>query len=138
MASEYLLDTNTASFIIKGNIPSVRRRLTQVSMGRVAISAVTEGELRFGVARRPDATRLEEVVNEFLAMVTILPWSSIEAREYARLRAALERAGRVMGNLDMMIAAHALATGRVLVTNHQAFKRIKDLKLEDWTKARGS
>jgi tRNA(fMet)-specific endonuclease VapC len=56
MASRYLLDTNTASYIIKGNIPAVRHRLVRVPMEQVSISTVTEGELRFGVARRPDAT----------------------------------------------------------------------------------
>ena len=53
VASRYLLDTNTASYIIKGTIPAVRRR--PVPMAQLAISEFTEGELRYGVARRPDA-----------------------------------------------------------------------------------
>lgn len=134
MASRYLLDTNTASYIIKGNIPAVRQRLVRVPMAQLAISAVTEGELRYGVARRPDAKQLQAIVSEFLLRLTILPWDSEAAQEYGRLRATLELEGRPMGNLDMMIAAQALAVGLVLVTNDQAFKRIKKLKIEDWTK----
>jgi tRNA(fMet)-specific endonuclease VapC len=134
MASRYLLDTNTASYIIKGNIPAVRHRLTKVPMAQVALSTVTEGELRYGVARRPDATHLRTIVNEFLLRMTILPWDSEAAEQYGQLRATLERQGRPMGNLDMMIGAQALASGLVLVTNDQAFKRIKQLKIEDWTK----
>jgi len=66
--------------------------------------------------------------------VTILPWDSDAARRYGLLRATLEGEGQPMGNLDVMIAAHALAVGAVLVTNDQAFARIKKLKVEDWTK----
>lgn len=133
MASQYLLDTNTASYIIKGNVPAVRRRLVRVPMARVFLSAVSEGELRFGVARRPGATKLEQMVEEFLLRVAILSWDSKAARHYAQLRAELESIRQPMGNLDMMIAAHALAADMVLVSNDRAFARIKKLKSEDWT-----
>jgi len=134
MTSRYLLDTNIASYAIKGNIPAVRRRIVQVPMAQLAISAVTEGELRFGAARRPDAARLRTIVDEFLLRMTILPWDSEAAQRYGEIRAALEREGQPMGNLDTMIGAHALALGAVLVTNDQAFTRIRELSVEDWTK----
>jgi tRNA(fMet)-specific endonuclease VapC len=127
----YLLDTNTASYVIKGKSAAVDRRLLKVP--QVAISAVTEGELRYGVARLPDARRLNPLVEAFCAHVTILPWDSEAAREYGPLRATLEREGQQMGNLDLMIGAHAMALGFVLVTHDHAFKRIKKLKVEDWT-----
>lgn len=129
-----ILDTSTASYIIKDSNPAVRRRLIAVPMEHLAISAVTEGELRFGVARRPDATHLQKIVEEFLVHVTILPWDSNAALEYGQLRAELEREGRPMGNLDTMIAAHALAVGAALVTSDRAFTRLRHLKVEDWTK----
>ena len=131
----YLLDTNIASCIIKGNSPAVDRRLVKVPMAQLAISAVTEGELRFGAARLPHAARLHSMIEEFFLRVTILPWYSDAARQYGHLRATLERNGKSMGNLDLMIAAHALAVGAVLVSNDHAFARIKKLKVEDWTKA---
>ena len=133
MASRYLLDTNIASYIIKGNIPAVLRHLWRVPMAEVAISTVTEGELRYGVARKPGATQLQKVVEEFLLRVSILPWDSDAAHQYGHLRAGLESSGLSMGNLDLMIGAHALALGAILVTNDQAFTRIKKLKIEDWT-----
>jgi tRNA(fMet)-specific endonuclease VapC len=134
MESRYLLDTNTASFIIKGNNPAVDRRLLKVPMAQLAISAVTEGELRFGAARLPQATRLHSLIEDFFLRVTVLPWDSDAAQQYGQLRAALEREGQSLGNLDMMIAAHALARQLVLVTSDHAFTRIKKLKIEDWTK----
>src|SRR5712671_4030098 len=124
----YLLDTNIASCVIKGNNPAVDRHLVKVPMAQLAISAVTEGELRFGAARLPHAVRLHSLIEDFLLLVTILPWDSDAARRYGLLRATLEREGQPMGNLDVMIAAHALAVGAVLVTNDQAFARIKKLK----------
>lgn len=135
MPTRYLLDTNMASYVIKGNIPRVRERLVKVPMAQVAISAVTEAELRFGVARRPEAARLETAVEEFLLRVDSLPWDSAAARNYARVRAALERVGKPMGNLDMMIAAHALAVQAVLVTSDRVFRRVEQLKIQDWSKA---
>ena len=130
-----MLDTNTVSYIIKGSVPSVRRRLGKVPIEQIVISAVTEGELRHGVARRPGATRLQGLVDEFLLRVTILPWDSDAARQYGRLRAALESAGRPMGNLDTMIGAHALAAGAVLVTDDQSFSGIKKLRVENWAES---
>jgi tRNA(fMet)-specific endonuclease VapC len=134
MAVRYLLDTNTASYVIKGNFPRVRARLLKVPMSEVGISVVTEAELRFGVARLPHATALKAVVEEFLLRVEVLPWNSAAARHYARIRAELEKDGEPMGNLDLMIAAHALAAEAVLVTHDHVFRRVKGLKVEDWSK----
>lgn len=133
MSPRYLLDTNTASYIIKGNVPGVRERLLKVPMSRLLISAVTEAELLYGAAREREAVRLKTAVDEFLLRVDSLPWDSNAARQYADLRAALEFAGTPMGNLDMMIAAHALAAEAVLVSNDRSFRRLKHLKIENWT-----
>jgi tRNA(fMet)-specific endonuclease VapC len=137
MDYQYLLDTNMASYIIKGNRPALDRHLAKVPMARVAISAVTEGELRFGAARLPNNAHLHRLLEEFFLRVAILPWDSSAAQQYGDLRAWLEREGRPMGNLDTMIAAHALALELILVTSDQAFSRIRKLKVEDWTKGKG-
>ncbi len=133
MAVRYLLDTNTASYAIKGNVPRVRERLQKAALSEVAISVITEAELRFGVLRLPGAKRLAFVVEEFLRFIDILPWDSEAAQNYAQLRASIEQEGRPMGNLDLMIAAHSLALGATLVSSDRVFRRVKALKLEDWT-----
>ena len=133
MPPRYLLDTNTASYAIKGNIPRVRERLHKVASSDIAISAITEAELRFGLAKFPEATRLKVVVEEFLRFAEIRAWDSSAARHYAVVRAAAERDGRPIGSLDMMIAAHALALEAVLVTGDRVFRRIAGLKIEDWS-----
>jgi len=134
MTPRYLLDTNTASYIIKGNVPRVRERLLKVPMSQVQISAVTEAELIFGATGRREAVRLKVAIDEFLLRVDSLPWGTSAARHYADVRAALELGGIPMRNLDMMIAAHALAIEAVLVTHDGSFRRLKHLKIDDWTK----
>ena len=134
MPVRYLLDTNTVSYIIKGNRPRVRDRLLRVPMAEVGISVITEAELLFGLARRPEATSLKTVVEEFLIRVEVLPWDSESAQQYSRIRATLEGAGEPMGNLDLMIATQALASGLVLVSSDAVFRRVKGLKIEDWSK----
>jgi len=134
MPVRYLLDTNVASYVIKGNFPQVRQRLLKAPMSEVGISVVTEAELRFGVARLPQVAKLGIAVEEFLLRVEVLPWDSEAAQHYARIRALLESEGQPMGNFDMMIAAHALAAGTILVTNDRAFRRVKGLRIEDWSK----
>jgi tRNA(fMet)-specific endonuclease VapC len=135
MPVRYLLDTNTASYLIKGNMPQVRERLLAVPMAEVGISVITEAELRFGVARRPAARRLAMAVEEFVLRLEVLPWSSEAAKRYAQLRADMEKKGEPMGNLDMMIAAQALAEEVVLVTHDRVFRRVKGLKSEDWSES---
>jgi tRNA(fMet)-specific endonuclease VapC len=131
----YLLDTNTASYAIKGNVARVREQLLAVPMAEIGISVITEAELRFGVARLPAAIRLRGLVEEFLLRVEVLPWNSAAAHRYAAIRAVLERSGRPMGNMDLLIAAHALAVEAVLVTHDRVFRRVKGLMIEDWSKA---
>jgi len=134
MAVRYLLDTNTVSYVIKGNFPRVRERLLKVPMAEVGISVITEAELLFGLARKPEASNLRLAVEEFLLRVEILPWDSDAASHHARVRAALEDEGEPIGNLDLMIAAQALAAEAVLVTHDRVFRRVKGLSNEDWTK----
>jgi tRNA(fMet)-specific endonuclease VapC len=130
----YLLDTNTASYAIKGNIARVREHLLALPMAEIGISVITEAELRFGVARLPAAIRLKGLVEEFLLRVEVLPWNSAAAHQYAEIRAVLERYGKAMGNMDMLIAAHALALEAVLVTHDRVFRRVKRLMIADWSK----
>lgn len=102
-------------------------------MSALCISAITGGELMFGLTKVPDAKRLQQAVTELLRRVDVLPWDSAVMRRYGEMRAGLENHGRVLGPLDMLIAAHALETNSVLVTNDAAFSRVIGLTVEDWT-----
>ncbi len=131
----YMLDTNTASYIIKGEPAVIRERLRNVPMAKVYVSAITEAELLRGVAKKPEAKHLPVAVKEFLLRVEILPWDSDAADAYAQLRTACENEGKPLGNMDMLIAAHSVAVGAVLITNDKAFYNVEHhLMLDDWSK----
>ncbi len=134
-AQRFRLDMPVASFLIRGASAPLKARLLSVPMALMCVSAVTHGELVFGLARRPEASALRTAVREFLVRLDVLAWDSAAAERYGALRALLERLGTPLGNLDTLIAAHALATGAVLVTNDQAFRRVEGLSVEDWAVA---
>lgn len=130
----HMLDTDTASYIIKGRSPVINARLRAISPADVCISVMTRAELLYGLKRLPLEHRLHLAVRQFLKIVRVLPWDSEAADWHADIRHQLTTGGKPIGEMDMMIAAHSLAAGAVLVTNNQKhFKRIRaPLTLVNW------
>jgi len=129
----YLLDTNTVSFHLRRSSPKLQRRFKRTPAASVALSVVTEMEIRYGLARNP-RLRIAPLVEEFLAGITIVPLDSVVARRYAKTRVELEAQGTPIGPLDLIIASHALALGLTLVTTDLgAFRRVAGLRCEDWS-----
>ena len=132
-----MMDTNTVSYALRGDPPSVRDRLRRVPMAQVCISSITEAELLLGLALKPQAIKLAELVNQFLLGVTSLPWDSAAARAYASLAASSWKQGKRLAAMDILVAAHALAAGLTLVTSDQSFRNLGPrLALADWSKPR--
>lgn len=132
--ARYLLDTNIASFLVKGVSTALQHRVRRVPRAQMAISSVTEAEMRFGLECLPAKAKLHRTVPKFLDSMESLSWDSQCAARYGRLAASQRRAGKPLGTLDTMIAAHALALGLILVTNDQGFRNVEGLTIEDWTK----
>ncbi len=131
MANRYMLDTNTVSHIIKRQ-PDVMAKLVEVPMHSVCISAITAGELAFGLAKRPQAIALKAAVKEFLRRVEVMPWDDAVAQTYGSLRAQLHITGTSLAPLDLQIASHALHLKTTLVSDDKAFTHVKNLQLENW------
>lgn len=132
----YLLDTNIVSFALRDRPPSVLAALRLLRPDQTAISAVTLAELRFGAARSAARLRYDGLIRTFVSRVKVLPFDDAAAEAYGGVRAGLEAAGTRIGDLDMLIAGHALALGRVLVTNNRrAFDRVAGLEVEDWSQS---
>ena len=133
MSRIYLLDTNTVSYIVKGRSAMARARLATLDQGIAAISSITEAELLYGLAKFPQLKALDSALPAFLRKMQVLFWGREEAAAYGKLLAKQEALGRTLGNLDMLIAAHAVATGAVLVTSDAAFGQVADIgRIENW------
>jgi tRNA(fMet)-specific endonuclease VapC len=134
MSRLYMLDTNTVSHILKGKSPAARARIASLGPDKVAcISIVTEFELEFGLAKNPSADSLRAAIRWFLARIQILPLGSAEARAYGQVRAQQEAGGRSLESMDMLIAAHAIAVGAILVTADNVFNSVSGLAgKENW------
>ncbi len=133
--STWMLDTNIASHVIKGDQPAIIHRLASLPMEDIVISSITEGELLYGLAKRGYPKALSERVRQFLLRVDVLPWDHDVTRTYGDLRAACEAKGVTLAPLDMMIAAHAVATEATLVTRGKVFARVSEpLRIDDWTR----
>lgn len=118
----FMLDTNTVSYIIRGQSRKARQKLENLSGDDdVCISAITEAEVRYGMAKRPLKDEVREKIEGFLDTIDVQPWDSAAAKEYGTMRAKLEAGGRTLANMDLQIAAHAASIGAVLVTNDKAF-----------------
>jgi tRNA(fMet)-specific endonuclease VapC len=102
-------------------------------MHSVCISAITAGELAFGLAKRPEAVALKAAVDEFLRRVEVLPWDDAVAQTYGTLRAQLQSQGTSLTALDMQIAAHAVHMKATLISSDKAFLKIAHLQTEDWS-----
>ena len=129
---KYMLDTNTCIFAINGDT-SVRARFTREYSFGLAISTITEAGLWFGIENSAKPEKNADVLRTFLATVEILPFDTLAAAEYGRVRTGLKRAGTPIGDRDTFIAAHAKSIGLTLVTNNtDEFGRVAGLALEDW------
>jgi len=133
MEPRYLLDTNICIYIRQRRPEAVLRRFHKLRPGEAALSVITYGELLYGAAKnsqRADALeRLRELVHFLPALA--LPESAAET--YGAIRAELEIKGEMIGNNDLWIAAHALASGFTLVTNNEKeFRRVPGLRIQNW------
>lgn len=134
MTMLHMLDTDTVSYLIKGKSPATESRLAALAPSMVCISVMTRAELQYGLKRLPPEHRLHLAVRQFLKIVRTLPWDAEAADWYADIRQQLVSTGQPIGELDMMIAAHSLSAGAILVTNDQRhYERIEaPLILENW------
>lgn len=135
MKPRYMLDTNICIYIAKHQPPEVKVRFEQLKPGQLVMSAITYGELHYGACkssqRAKALTQLEELVQD----IHVENLDLAAARAYGEIRATLEEKGRLIGNNDLWIGAHAKALDVTLATNNEReFKRIAGLSVENWTK----
>lgn len=137
MSKGYLLDTNVVSHIMQGRDAALLARLTGQPVADVLISSITLAELEYGLHRKGQPTRLRAALTQVLLRLDVLPWDDKVAICYGEVCSTLEAKGINLSDFDMMIAAHAIATGTTLVSRDKAFAKVAKvlaprLTLEVW------
>jgi tRNA(fMet)-specific endonuclease VapC len=132
---DYLLDTNICIYIIKKRPEKVLEKFNSLTIGDVVISSITLAELHYGIMKSSNPKKNQEALDKFLSPLEIIDFDYFATIEYGKIRAVLEKNGTPIGPLDTLIAAHAKSQKLTLVTNNEKeFKRIHDLKIENWAK----
>lgn len=134
MKGPYFLDANICIYALKGAFPGIADHIRRRSPAEVKIAAIVRAELQFGARKSQAPARTREILERFLAPYEVVPFDADATDVYADLRFDLERKGTPIGPNDLILAATALANNGCLVThNDQEFRRVKGLRLEDWT-----
>jgi len=129
-----MLDSNICIYVIKKKPEAVLTRLRAATGEGVSISAITLAELEHGVALSAYPEKNADALAQFLTMIDILPFDAKAAAHYGSIRADLQRKGTLIGQMDLLIAAHARACKLIAVTNNvREFARVEGLAVEDWT-----
>jgi tRNA(fMet)-specific endonuclease VapC len=130
-----MLDTNICVYLIKRKPERLIKRITKHSPEDIVLSSITVSELYYGVQKSMNKKQNMEALNLFLEPFEILSYNNEAAKIYGKIRSDLERKGTPIGSMDLLIAAHALSLGLTLITNNtREFKRIRGLKVIDWTR----
>lgn len=130
--TRYMLDTNIVSDLIRNPQGKVAKRIAKLGEDNICTSIIVAAELRYGCAKS-GSKRLLKAVEDLLGEMKVLPFEVPADTEYGGIRAKLETSGKPIGGNDLLIAAHAYATGATIVTaNSSEFKRILGLNVENW------
>ena len=133
MSLKYLLDTDTCIYITKQKPARVLEKFETLSLGEIGISVITYGELVYGAHKSHQAQKTLHLLDKLVELIPPLPIPIETGKYYGKVRRELEKTGKIIGNNDLWIAAHALAMDLVLVTNNEReFSRVLDLKIENW------
>lgn len=130
---QYVLDTNICIYIAKQSPPKVLEKFSSLHVGSVGMSLVTHGELLYGAYRSHESEKAQNILDELVAMISVIPIGQAVAQHYAEIRADLASKGLLIGNNDLWIAAHVRSLNKILVTNNmKEFERVQGLNTENW------
>lgn len=130
---KYLLDTNICIYIIKKKPEEVIKRFLKMKPDSIAISSITVSELYYGVAKSSKPNENTIALEQFILPLTVINYNKEDSISYGKLRAKLEQKGKLIGAMDMLIAAQALSRNLILVTNNEReFKKVEGLSFENW------
>jgi tRNA(fMet)-specific endonuclease VapC len=131
----YMLDTDICIYLTRNRHPQVTARFERLRPEQLVMSAITYGELQHGANKSNQRERTLSQLEELIQYIRVESLTAAAAKAYGEIRAALEKQGRIIGNNDLWIAAHAVTLDVSLATNNEReFDRIPGLTVENWTK----
>ena len=129
----FLIDSSTCVSILRRRLPRALERVREGPIDELGISSISAAELYHGAARSAEREHEIRKIQNLLTLIHPLEFGSDAAISYGFVRTVLEQKGQLIGPLDMLIAAHAVAEGATLVThNTREFRRVPGLVVEDW------
>ncbi len=129
---KFLLDTNIVIYVLKRR-PLEVLKIFNANASRMAISSITLSELIYGAEKSANIAKNLEAIEDFVSHLEVLSYDARASQHYGQIKAALEKKGKIIGENDIHIAAHAISQGLILVTNNlKEFKRVSNLALENW------
>lgn len=129
----FMMDTDTCIYILKQRPPEVIQAMKNQYINNLCISTITLAELEYGVAKSQHVSSNQTALLKFLAPIAVMPFDDSAAVKYGQIRAYLQGNGMKIGPYDLLIAAHALSKGLILVTNNtREFARVPGLSMENW------
>lgn len=131
----YLLDTNICIFAIKNKPKNVLEVIKEKSRKGIYISSLTIAELEYGVANSNQVENNRIALLKFISIFKVLNFDDSDAIPYGKLKTDLKKKSKIIGPIDMLLAAQAISKDLIFVTNNiKEFERIEGLKIEDWSK----
>jgi tRNA(fMet)-specific endonuclease VapC len=130
---KYLLDTNICIYIINKRPVSILDAIRSKHPDDISISSITAAKLNYGAERSRSPHQNRVAILEFLIPFNLLDFDQRAASCYGKIRKTLESKGTPIGPMDLLLASQAAAYDLILVTNNiKEFKRIENLRLENW------
>jgi len=131
---KYYLDSNICIYFLKAKHEGLKQKILSKNPNNIKIPSIIKAELLYGAEKSQRRDENIERITQFLFPLEIVGFNDTESIEYSKIRADLEKRGEIIGPNDLIIAATVKANNGILVTNNsKEFKRVKGLKIEDWT-----
>lgn len=128
-----MLDTNICIYLIEQRPQSLLDRFRSLPVRDIGISVITLAEVEYGASKSSRPKQNREALEQFLSPLEVAAFDRQATVASGTVRAALEKKGRPIGAMDLLIAAHALSLGVRLVTNDEKeFRHVPGLRVENW------
>ena len=132
---KFLVDTDITIYWLNNKYPQIDQKIRTVGDDTIFISSITVAELFYGAYNSSNPAKNLKLVNELILDINIINFDPKAGKQFGTMKAELKKIGKIINDSDLFIAATAISNDMILVTNNENhFQRIKNLKIENWSK----